>query len=182
MTDPVREALRACAELLSAAVDGHNWSAHFERLVETALASARAALAAPAPDAFARGRASGIEEAARAVAQWSPASANTDAWLRERDLVAAAIRALAHQPAQDGTAFAWVIERGDSQPCAPTYWTGPNNGGGWSQDHMDAVRFARKQDAERVACQLGQGYHRVCEHGWCGGPLPAPPAPAKGEG
>lgn len=59
--------------------------------------------------------------------------------------------------------FAWVIERGDSQPSAPTYWSGPDQ---WSQDHLDAVRFSRKQDAERVACRLGQGYHRIAEHGW----------------
>lgn len=31
---------------------------------------------------------------------------------------------------------------------------------------MEAVRFARKQDAEKVACGLGHGYHRVCAHGW----------------
>lgn len=64
------------------------------------------------------------------------------------------------------TEFAWVIERGDSPPHSPTYWTGPDR---WSQDHQDAVRFARKQDAERVACHTGQGYHRVAEHGWHNG-------------
>lgn len=63
----------------------------------------------------------------------------------------------------DVASFAWCIERGDSSPSTPTYWSGPDY---WSQDHMDAVRFLRKQDAERVACRLGQGYHRVCEHGW----------------
>lgn len=66
-------------------------------------------------------------------------------------------------PAAISGEFAWCIERGDSQPAAPTYWAGPDR---WSQDNIDAVRFARKQDAERVACRLGQGYHRVCEHGW----------------
>jgi len=59
--------------------------------------------------------------------------------------------------------FAWLIERGDLSPARPTYWAGPDH---WSQDHMDAVRFARKEDAERVACRLHAGYHRVCEHGW----------------
>lgn len=59
--------------------------------------------------------------------------------------------------------FGWVIERGDSQPSAPTYWSGPDR---WSQSHMDAVRFVRKQDAESVASRLGQGYHRVAEHSW----------------
>ncbi|MCK9994030.1 MAG: hypothetical protein Dbin4_02550 [Alphaproteobacteria bacterium] len=63
--------------------------------------------------------------------------------------------------------FAWVIERGDSQSCDPTYWAGLSRlDSKWSQDHMEAVRFARKQDAEKVACGLGHGYHRVCAHGW----------------
>lgn len=63
--------------------------------------------------------------------------------------------------------FAWVIERGDSQPHSPTYWSGIDS---WSQDHLDAVRFARKQDAERVAHSIRDGgYHRVCEHGWIAG-------------
>lgn len=62
--------------------------------------------------------------------------------------------------------FGWVIERGDSETCAPTYWAGPDR---WSQDHMDAIRFSRKCDGERVACRIGQGYHRVCEHGWIDG-------------
>ena len=59
--------------------------------------------------------------------------------------------------------WGWVIERGDSQVSAPTYWAGPEY---WSQNHMDAIRFMRKEDGERVACKLGQGYHRVCEHAW----------------
>ena len=63
--------------------------------------------------------------------------------------------------------FAWVIERGDSRPSQPTYWAGiAATHSTWSEDHMDAVRFSRKQDAEKVACGLGQGYHRVCDHGW----------------
>src|SRR6185312_3151035 len=65
--------------------------------------------------------------------------------------------------------FGWVIERGDSSPSSPTYWSGPDY---WSQDHMDAVRFSRKQDAERVACRLHGGHHRICEHGWCNNPTP----------
>ena len=63
------------------------------------------------------------------------------------------------------TEFAWVIERGDTPPSAPAYWTG---GEGWSQDHMDAVRFARKQDGEKVAYHFRQPNCRVCEHGWIG--------------
>ena len=64
----------------------------------------------------------------------------------------------------------WVIERGDSEPGAPTYWTGFREGAGgvqcWSQNHMDAIRFARKIDAERVSYRMTQPNNRVCEHKW----------------
>jgi hypothetical protein len=57
----------------------------------------------------------------------------------------------------------WVIERGDSQPSQPTYWAGLDV---WSQDHMDAVRFARKEDGERVSARMTYPNNRVCEHAW----------------
>jgi hypothetical protein len=67
----------------------------------------------------------------------------------------------------------WVIE------CYATgriaYWAGPQL---WSWEHLEAVRFARKEDAERVArhpsCQ-GIPTLRVTEHMWCpvGTPEPA---------
>lgn len=58
----------------------------------------------------------------------------------------------------------WVIERGNSQPSAPTYWAGPDR---WSQDHMDAVRFSRQIDAARVASrETWLAPHQVCEHVW----------------
>lgn len=68
----------------------------------------------------------------------------------------------------DKTEFAWVIERGDSSPSAPTYWAGPadHSDGRWSQDHMDAIRFAREEDARRVAYHFRQPNCRICEHGW----------------
>jgi hypothetical protein len=59
---------------------------------------------------------------------------------------------------------AWLIERGDSNPDAPTYWAGPDDM--WSQDHMDAIRFARKLDAERVSARLFYPNNRICEHMW----------------
>lgn len=64
----------------------------------------------------------------------------------------------------------WVIEHKNSEPCAPLYWAG----NGWSREHMKAIRFARKEDAERTA----RGWddddplpnepteHRYCEHAW----------------
>lgn len=61
----------------------------------------------------------------------------------------------------------WVIERGDSEPCAPLYYDGL----GWTADHNLAIRHARKLDAERVAVGLdGHQDHRICEHIWSGTP------------
>lgn len=62
------------------------------------------------------------------------------------------------------TEYAWVIERGDSPPSSPTYYTGGSDG--WSQDHLDAIRFSRKQDAERAAYHLRWPNCRIAEHGW----------------
>ena len=63
----------------------------------------------------------------------------------------------------------WVIERGDSEVSRPRYW----RGNGWSYDHMDAIRYARKIDAERTASGFDEDGrlpldepHRICEHGW----------------
>jgi len=83
--------------------------------------------------------------------------------LFDADQAEAMVRYMVEEMPGDEVEFGWVIERGDSTPATPTYWAGSEY---WSQDHMDAVRFARKQDAERVACRLHGGYHRVCEHGW----------------
>ena len=74
----------------------------------------------------------------------------------------------------DKTEFAWVIERGDSSPDAPTYWTGPSSlsgeDGGWSQDSTDAIRFAREEDARKVAYYFRRPNCRICEHGWMRSP------------
>lgn len=56
----------------------------------------------------------------------------------------------------------WVIEKKDSEVAQPIYWAGLDQ---WSQYHEDAIRFARKLDAERVATKIGLG-HRVAEHIW----------------
>jgi hypothetical protein len=62
--------------------------------------------------------------------------------------------------------FAWVIERGDSS--TPIYWAGYLSWGDgrWSNDHLDAVRFVRKIDAERTIAGMTQPNHRVVEHVW----------------
>jgi hypothetical protein len=71
------------------------------------------------------------------------------------------------------TTFAWVIERIDSPPGAPIYFTGRRHAAlQWSDpgDHSQACRFARKEDAERIMGFAGfyppNPVHRVCEHGW----------------
>jgi hypothetical protein len=58
----------------------------------------------------------------------------------------------------------WVIERGDSAVSAPKYW----NGSGWSDDHLQAIRFARQIDASRVCAHLPPHIpmRRICQHGW----------------
>ena len=62
----------------------------------------------------------------------------------------------------------WVIEHRNSQTCAPMYWIGND----WSPDHLLAIRFARKVDAERTVSGFDEDapawpQHRVCEHKWC---------------
>jgi hypothetical protein len=66
--------------------------------------------------------------------------------------------------------FAWVIERDNSEPSRPEYFTGRLTLAlRWSDpgDHADACRFARQEDAERMARSIdGARPHRVREHGW----------------
>lgn len=65
-----------------------------------------------------------------------------------------------------GCDFAWVIEL----PGMPTYWDG-RGADTFSYKHEQAVRFARKEDAERVLAwvisqQRRDEGARVSEHGW----------------
>ena len=62
----------------------------------------------------------------------------------------------------------WVIEEGRSAVCSPVYFAGLLHGQRivfkWSKLDLDAVRFARAEDADRMLTpDLG---HRVCEHMW----------------
>jgi hypothetical protein len=80
----------------------------------------------------------------------------------------------------------YVIERGDSEPSAPLYFVGYSfrDGGAFGYNHMDAIRFCRKEDAQRVVDSITSGAeepwdtYRVCEHVWdcfvmpSGGPPP----------
>jgi len=63
------------------------------------------------------------------------------------------------------TIFAWLIERVDNG----AYWDGRAVGldATFSHAHTDAVRFARKEDAERIIAWLLCQHPVVArEHGW----------------
>lgn len=66
------------------------------------------------------------------------------------------------------TEYAWVIEEAYSPTSAPRYYTlRPGAEHFWSHDHADALRFARKQDADDYVAHFVQvDSSRVCEHGW----------------
>ena len=62
--------------------------------------------------------------------------------------------------------FAWVIESGANPP---EYWNGRAlDRSAFTSRHDEAVRFARREDAEVVRCWLVKGgeYCRAVEHGW----------------
>jgi len=61
----------------------------------------------------------------------------------------------------------WLIEKGASSTAAPLYWNGDPVEVGWTTDVDQAIRFARKLDAERVADGLLIIVAvRVVEHRW----------------
>ncbi len=67
--------------------------------------------------------------------------------------------------------FAWVIERGDTPVSEPKYWAAGQidaaRFSAWTSNHTQAIRFARKEDAENVANRIMKGTDvRICEHGW----------------
>jgi hypothetical protein len=63
-----------------------------------------------------------------------------------------------------GGGSGWVIEREDSEPSRPMYFTGIN----WDYDNLKAVRFARKEDAQTMARYMFPGEpHRIADHMWC---------------
>lgn len=65
----------------------------------------------------------------------------------------------------------WLIERADSSPAEPKYWAAgqreAERSSAWTSNHMEAIRFARKDDAEKVANRIMAGIDvRICEHAW----------------
>lgn len=86
----------------------------------------------------------------------------------------------------EATEHGWVIEAGWTTPAQPEYWTGPEGSGdgllqGWHADHMQAIRFARKQDASKIArCLIDPQSYRIAEHAWATQPLATDPHAAVG--
>lgn len=76
----------------------------------------------------------------------------------------------------------WLIERADSEPSAPWYWAAgqvdPTRSSAWTQNHMAAIRFARRDDAQAVSDRLMKkaGVEvRIADHAWNRrSPAPAP--------
>lgn len=65
--------------------------------------------------------------------------------------------------------YGWVIENGASDPSAPTYWCGVDGNFGvtFTTDAFQAIRFARKADAERAARAVLPGMEvRIAQHAW----------------
>jgi len=59
--------------------------------------------------------------------------------------------------------FAWVIERDIHSVLH--YWAG-RNGDDWRPSHLEALRFARRADAELMLTYHCAGIGRAVEHGW----------------
>lgn len=84
--------------------------------------------------------------------------------------IAAAIRAGVSTEDIRPSVSAWLIEAAESDATAPLYWAGSfgDERDRWTDDHMAAVRLARRQDADAI-CRSGvlSGYAvRICEHAW----------------
>ena len=73
--------------------------------------------------------------------------------------------------------YGWLIEHGTSPVSSPAYYAGggnwanepydPRRSSAWTSNHLHAIRFARKLDAERFAERAMAGIPvRVCEHAW----------------
>jgi hypothetical protein len=98
----------------------------------------------------------------------------------------AALAALSQHGNLTGGERAWLLERADSDPAAPWYWAAgqidPTRSSAWTQNHLAAIRFARRDDAHAVAHRLMRKASievRICEHEWAA-LLPQQPNPVLG--
>lgn len=80
-----------------------------------------------------------------------------------------AVPPTAQQTLQEHTG--WLIERSDLL-VKPSYWTGRQGLPAWSADHLQAIRFARKDDAEKMS-YLWTSYGTAVEHLWVAQQTPA---------
>lgn len=63
-----------------------------------------------------------------------------------------------------GYDYAWVVEDPNTPADTPNYWAG---GGRFARNHMQAIRFAREEDAMRCAKSVFKGmFPRIVRHGW----------------
>jgi hypothetical protein len=71
---------------------------------------------------------------------------------------------------EERTAYGWLIEDAteDGTPRPRYYNLNPNTGGFWTTDDKEALRFARKIDAEWFCEYLGvnESPINIVEHGW----------------
>lgn len=81
-------------------------------------------------------------------------------------------------PTREADETGWLIEIG-----GPAYYGDAREDGlGWTSDHAAAIRFARKEDAERVIQLEGFTEASAVEHIWTPSPTDARAAIAKAEG
>lgn len=86
---------------------------------------------------------------------------------------------------RDTTARAEQAERGDvawlvERESRPRWWTGRINGTGyreWTDESLEAIRFARREDAEAMIRHLSIEYgSKATHHAWTDAPARATPA------
>lgn len=61
---------------------------------------------------------------------------------------------------------AWLIEFNMSVRGVPSYYGKTIEGLGITEEHFDAIRYARKQDAEAVIEDNGWTEAKAVEHAW----------------
>jgi hypothetical protein len=59
--------------------------------------------------------------------------------------------------------FGWCIEKGEAS--CPQYITVVNGFLDWTFNHMKALRFSRREDAEMMVGIISD-FDRIAEHGW----------------
>jgi len=59
-----------------------------------------------------------------------------------------------------GAELAWLIERGQQEGCEPPLWWAGRFTWDWTRNVSEAVRFARREDAERVVRGLSEHFEK----------------------